>query len=471
MQESPEKYRLSVLKRSIIAISSVVLVEVIIGTVIGSLAILSDGLHALLDALTTIVLLFATRASIKPPDEEHMYGHEKFDSLGGLVGGLVLIGAAILIMFEAILRVIGNKSYINHNLEFAGFIAVGYTLCIDFYRVRTFGKTSKGESSTMKVGLYDAVADLGSTIIALAGFGLAATGIYFGDALASMFLSVMLSYLSVRLIWSSGMELSDATSKDVADKVRKEILSTKGVYNYKNLKMRKAGGKTFVRVTIQVPEFLNLEEAHGLTNEIEEKLKKILGNAETSIHIEPPETQTDTQKLVEEIATKVEGVIEAHEITAAYTKGKLYVTLHTQVDPKLSVQQTHDIAETIENEIFGTVKDVENVTVHIEPYTRESKKGLTVNESEINEIICKMAEDFQQAFKIRRILTYVANKKRYINIDVYFTKQISIEDAHSVASKIEERIREHFEDTIVTVHAEPEPTRTQTKASQQKQEH
>lgn len=468
MQESPEKYRLSTLKKSIIAISSVVLVEVIIGTIIGSLAILSDGLHALLDALTTIVLFFATRISIKPPDEEHMYGHEKFDSLGGLVGGLVLVGAAILIMFEAILRIIRNKSYINHNLEFAGFIAIAYTLFIDFYRVGTFSKRRKGESSTMKAGLYDAIADLGSTIIALAGFGLAASGIYFGDALASIFLSVMLSYLSVRLIWSSGMELSDATSKGVADKVRKEILTTKGVYGYKNLKIRKAGGKTFVRVTIQVPEFLNLEEAHDLSNEIEEKFKKILGNAEASIHIEPPETQTDTQKLVEEIATKVKGVIEAHEITAAYTEGKLYITLHAQVNPKLSVQETHDIAETIENEIFGTVKDVENVTVHIEPYIRESRKGLKANESEINDIIRKTAEDYQRAFKVRRILTYVANKKRYINIDGYFTKQISLEDAHSIASQIEEKIREHFEDTVVTVHMEPEPTKTQMKDSQQK---
>ena len=77
MQGSAESdYKLRTLKRSTVAISTVVFVELILGLAVNSLAIISDGLHATLDAVTTLTLFIVTRASLKPPDEEHMYGHE-----------------------------------------------------------------------------------------------------------------------------------------------------------------------------------------------------------------------------------------------------------------------------------------------------------------------------------------------------------------------------------------------------------
>ena len=456
MQTSVENdYKLKVLKNSTIAISSVVLVEAFLGLAVGSLAILSDGLHAMLDALTTVGLLVATRASFKPPDEEHMYGHEKFESLGGLTGGIVLIGTAIWIMYQSISKIIENKPYINLEFELAGFLAIGYTFCVDFFRVGTFRKAVKSESSTVKAGLYHAVADLGSTFIALLGFGFATQGFYSGDSIASMILSVFLAYLSVKLVWSSGIELSDAISRDVADKVRKEILGTRGVGKCENLRVRRAGAKTFIEATVKVPEYMGLDEAHALASKIEANIKNSLENADITIHIEPLKAEMRTEKLVEKLAAEVEGVKETHGINMVYTKGKLYITLHARVDPKLSVQEAHEIAEKIERKINERISEVENVTVHIEPFDVKIQKGSEVNESEIRKIIHETAKNYRQALRIKRIVTYVADKKRYINIDYGFTSQISIKDAHKIASQIERNVKKHFAETTVTIHMEP----------------
>jgi divalent metal cation (Fe/Co/Zn/Cd) transporter len=73
----------------------------------------------------------------------------------------------------------------------------------------------------------------------------------------------------------------------------------------------------------------------------------------------------------------------------------------------------------------------------------------------VRSIVQKTAENFQQAFRVKGILTYTSGNKRYINIDCALTKQVSIEDAHAIASQIEENIREHFAETTVTVHMEP----------------
>ena len=454
MQGSRESnYKLNALKISAIAIFSVVIVEVSVGFFVNSLAILSDGLHALLDAVSTIMLFFAVRASIKPPDEEHTYGHEKFETIGGLIGGIVLIAVAFLIFYEAALRLIVPQQ-IHQNVELAGFIAIAYALFVASLRVTVFRKTQHIESPSMKAGLYDAISDLSSTLLALLGFGLATLGFYYGDALASIFLGVMLSYLSVKLVKFSVMELSDTASKELVQKTRKVILSHEGIVKNENLKVRKVSSKIFIDASVQVPSHMPLEEAHSLVSRIEADLKQALGNVDATIHIEPSEKEKKMDRLVEKLAT-VEGVKEVHEISTIYTGGKLYITLHAYVDPELSVEEAHKIAETIERRMHTEIKPLENVTVHVEP-SGVAVPAIEVDEAQLRRVVYDVAKGIAGNLRIKRIVTYVAEGKRYINIDCCFTKQVPIKEAHNIASQVEKETKEHFASSVVTVHIEPE---------------
>ncbi len=454
MQGSDEgKYKLKALKIAAVAIFSVVIVEVSIGLFVNSLAILSDGLHALLDVVSTIMLFFAVRASIKPPDEEHTYGHEKFETIGGLIGGIVLIAVAFLIFYEAAIRLIMN-THIHTSVEFVGFIAIGYALFIASLRVTVFRKSQHIESPSMKIGFYDAVSDLSSTLLALVGFGLATLGFYYGDALASIFLGVMLTYLSVKLVRFSVMELSDTASKDLVQKTRKVILSREGIVKIENLKVRNVGSKIFIDASVQVPSHMPLEEAHSLVSTIEADLKQTLGNVDATIHIEPSEKETKMDQLVEQLAT-VEGVKEVHEISTIYTGGKFYITLHAYVDPELSVEEAHKIAENIERRMKAEIKPLENVTVHIEP-AGIAVPAAEVNETQLSKVIYEVARGIGGNLQIKRIVTYSAEGKRYINIDCCFTKQIHIKEAHRIASQVEKETKERFANAVVTVHIEPE---------------
>ncbi|MGE5188039.1 MAG: cation-efflux pump, partial [Betaproteobacteria bacterium] len=355
MQVSSDgKNKLKALKISAVAIFSVVIVEVTIGTVVNSLAIVSDGLHALLDALSSVMLFFAVRAALKPPDEEHTYGHEKFETIGGLIGGIVLIAVAVLIFYEAAVRLIGNAT-INEGMQFTGFIGIGYALFVSCLRVTVFRKFNHSESPSMKAGLYDAISDFGSTVIALLGFGLATLGFATGDAFASLFLGGMLSYLSFKLAKASIMELSDSASKELVQKTKKAIMSCDGVIKTRSLKVRKVGSKTFIEASVQVPNLMSLEESHVLASKIEACLKSTLGNVDPTIHVEPTDQARKMDELVKKLAT-VDGVKEVHEISANHVDGKLYITLHAYVNPDLSVEEAHKIAETIERRIHSEIK-------------------------------------------------------------------------------------------------------------------
>ena len=448
--------KLKILTISTVAITSVVLVELILGFIVGSLAILSDGAHALLDALSTFVLLIATKASLKPPDEEHMYGHEKIESVGGLIGGIILFVTALFLLTQSVSRLFEGKAHLVLEWELAGFIAIGYTFCIDILRVSLLHKAGE-ESLTVKAGFYHALADLGSTLIALFGFGVATLGFFQADALASLVLSLIISYLSFKIVWSSGLDLSDAIPKKIAEKVRKEILDTKGVYKCENLRVRQAGAKTFVEASVKVSENISLEEAHEIAEKVEENVKNYLGDTAVTIHVEPLKTKVQTENLVKKVATEIEGVNEIHKVVAVSKNGKLYITLHARVNPKISVQKAHEIAEKIEDKIGENISNVENVSVHIEPLKTETRKHLErIDENKIKKTIQKTLKNFPQALRCERILTYIDDKKRYITVDCSFLSQISIENAHKIASQIEKNLKKQFAETIVTVHIEPE---------------
>jgi cation diffusion facilitator family transporter len=453
MQEPSEgQAKLRALRISGIAIFSVVLVEVTIGLLVNSLAIVSDGLHALLDALTSVMLFFAVRASLKPADEDHRYGHEKFEAIGGLVGGIILIAVACIIFYEAALRLISNAQLVG-GIEYAGFIAIAYAMCIAALRVTVFRKNHNSESQSMKAGLYDAISDLGSTIIALLGFALALLGFGGADAFASIFLGCMLTYLSIKLAKASVLELSDTASKDIVEKTQKAIMSCQGVLTTQNLKVRKVSSKIFVEASVQVPNGMSLEDAHALSSRVELCLKEAFGNVDATIHIEPKDKDNQLKDQIQRLAT-IEGVKQIHEISTNYVKGKLFITLHGYVDPLLSVEEAHRLAEAIEGKLRGEIRLVENVTVHLEP------EGVAIPAEQVDDLrvqktVYEIARYVAGNLQVKRVVTYIASAKRYINIDCCFTKDVPIKEAHHLASLLEKETKDHFASAVVTVHIEP----------------
>ncbi len=446
------------LQLSLVAIASVVVFEGVVGFVTNSLAILSDAAHAAFDTITTLILLVTTGLSLKPPDEEHLYGHGKIEPIGGLVGGIALIGLAILLFYEAATRIklvseIGQV--VRHDV--IGFGAVGYTLAVDFFRMGTTWSVS-GSSVTVKASFYHALSDFASTIIALVGFGVTYVG---GDdridAAASIVLSFLLVYLTVGLIRGSAAELSDQISKKVVSDIRKEILDTKGVLVCKDLKVRKVGDRTYVETTICVPSSMGLAQAHDVASRLEARINRLYDQSSVTVHIEPVGAEKTVEKRIESLATVVDGVRGVHDLSNVYSGGKLFITLHALVDPDMPLEKAHTIAEKIEQNLKKEISDIENVTVHIEPYARKVHREFAVKDTQMQRMIKEIVASHSSIRSVRRVVTYVSEKRRYINIDCSFDKGVSVKAMHDTVSHIESEIKRRFREAIVTIHAEPAP--------------
>jgi cation diffusion facilitator family transporter len=282
--------KLRVLQISFVAIVSVVLVEGVIGFVANSLAILSDAMHASFDVVTTVILVLTTRMALKPPDEEHTYGHAKIESIGGMIGGISLAALAIVLFYEALLRLTTGPVFVR-NPEGIGFIAIFYTLCVDVFRItitRRVMSNENQESPTVKASFYDALGDFVSTIIAFLGFGLAVLAdITRADAFASILLSLFLIYLSTRLLRSSFSDLTDSVPKKLAEEIKQHVIGVEGVKSCKELKVRRLGGKNYIELTVTASGKMSLKEAHDLTVKIEKNITQAFGEGSVTIHVEP----------------------------------------------------------------------------------------------------------------------------------------------------------------------------------------
>jgi cation diffusion facilitator family transporter len=449
--------KIRALKLSFIAIASVVVFEGAVGLVTNSLAILGDAAHALFDTITTLILLVTTRLALKPPDEEHLYGHGKIEPIGGLIGGIALIGLAGFLFYEAAMRILSGAQTVQHVP--VGFVAVGFTLAVDFFRIGTLW--GKGNSSqTVRANFYHAISDFASTIIALLGFGLT----YFLpftddriDASASIVLAFLLVYLTIGLIRSSGLELSDAISKQVVADIRKGIQGTEGVSSCKDLKVRKVGDKTFVETTVCVPDSMDLAEAHGVASRIESNIVQSHGESVVTVHIEPLGEGKSIKKEIEATVMKAEGVREVHSVSSVFSKGKLYITLHILVKPQLSVEEAHNIAENVEKKLRAEIPDVENVTVHAEPDVPKLSQRFAAEEEQVRQFARQIAKRYPDIRRLNRIVTYADENRMFINIDCSVDKSLPVEIVHNTVSHVEAEIRRKFKDAVVTIHVEPSP--------------
>ena len=440
-----------VLSLSLLAISSVMFVETTVGLLVGSLALLSDAVHAALDVITTLILLLTTRWSLKPPDEEHLYGHAKIESIGGLVGGVILVVLSAVIIIEAGFRLWTGPIPIHPGI--IGFGAVFYTLLIDLFRIRILSK--KSSSVTVKADLLHALSDFSSTVIALIGISLASIGFYSGDVMASLVLGGLLIFLSARLIRTASLDLTDAVPRTLVERVRRELETSRDISGFKGLMMRRVGSRTYVDVAVNVPEYVTVEDAHSVASKLESNIGNVLGDSSVLIHVEPVFRKVPLDLRIKKTSMNIEGVRDVHNINIHHTSSGPYVTLHIQVDPKASLSQAHIIAEQVEAALTRELA-VKEATIHIESFEPETSWGRIVHDPRMSDTIDRLVKRHRSIRKVSKTILYVAENRLHINVSCSFRKEISVERLHDIITTIEDELRRRFEGASVTIHAEPD---------------
>ena len=445
--------RTKVLKISLVAIFSAFLVELIFGLVSNSLGLITDSIHALLDSVVTLILLLAARMAIKPPDEEHTYGHGKIESLGGLIGGIAIFLIAIFFIYESIHRLQSPPPSIFPGI----FAIVGglYTIGIDIFRIILLKRSiAKIGGTTLKADFYHAFMDLGSTLVAIVGIILVTYGFYSGDFIAALILGGLLVILSLKLIYKTAQDLTDIISPDLVKRVRTIITNTENVKDVGAILMRKSGDTIFADITISIRGDTSFDKAHEISSKVEKNIKNEISNSSITIHFEPTWENVPLDAKIFDMVKNIQGVKGVHNVSTHKSKGKTYSNLHVMVDREMNLYSAHKISEIVEEKIQENIPEIEHVTIHLEPFIIVPE-NFNLEDKVTEEKIRDILKKYSEIKKIGRIISLNFENILKIDIDCSFDKDLSIEKVHDLTSEIEHLIRNEIQNAVITIHPEP----------------
>jgi len=445
--------RTKVLQISLLAIFSAFLVELVFGLVSNSLGLITDSIHALLDSVVTLILLLAARLAIKPPDEEHTYGHGKIESLGGLIGGIAIFLIAIFFIYESIHRLQSPPPSIFPGI----FAIIGglYTIGVDIFRIILLKRSiAKIGGTTLKADFYHAFMDLGSTLVAIVGIVLVTYGFYSGDFIAALILGSLLVGLSLKLIYKTAQELTDIISPELVKKVRTITTDTQDVIDAGAILMRRSGDTIFADVTISIRGDTSFDKAHEISSRVEKNIKNEILNSSITIHFEPTWKNVPLDAKIYDIVKNIDGVKEVHNVITHKSMGKIYSNLHVLVDREINLELAHKISERVEEKIQERLPEIEHATIHLEPFLA-IPENFNLEDKIAEEKIKDILNEYSEIKKIGRIISLNFKNILKIDIDCSFDKDLSIEKVHDLTSEIEHLIRAEIKNAVITIHPEP----------------
>ncbi len=276
-----------VLIRVLLLNLAVALAKIGFGYFSGAVSVLSDGFHSLIDASSNVVGLIGIRAASQPPDEDHPYGHRKYET----VASTLFMGFTALVVLEVLRNaynhLTGGSS--AHAITGASFGVMVVTVAVNLFVIWYETREAKRLSSEML--LADAMqtrADVWSSLTVIAALFGARVGFPLLDPLAALVVAGFIGYGGYQIFRATTGILSDRVA--MADKdVEQVVMSVPGVLGCHHIRTRGSEDHVFVDLHVWLPADMRLDEAHHISHVVKDKLMARyprIGDA--IIHIEPP---------------------------------------------------------------------------------------------------------------------------------------------------------------------------------------
>jgi len=285
-----EHYRRGVSRVLILTLGlnlAVVAAKLTAGILASSLSVIGDALHSSADSLNNIVALFIVRIASAAPDDEHPYGHHKFESLGAFgIAGFLLV-TAFEVASSAAKRVLGWESS-QVEVSVLTLAALLATVAVNIFvwayesrRARQLG------SSILLADSNHTLSDIYVSLSILAGLLLLYFDIADLDAYLALVVSGVIAFAAYQIFSRTVPVLVDRSPfpRGFIDEI---VRATPGVESVHDIMSRGVPGKAFITMHLAVtPQ--NIHDAHAVTEEVERRLEDKLGACEVTIHVEPPD--------------------------------------------------------------------------------------------------------------------------------------------------------------------------------------
>lgn len=261
----------------------------IIGGLLGnSFALVTDGIHSLTDAISDIFVLVMHRIGRSAPDEEHPWGHGRFETVGTIAMGILFFTTAGILIFDSAQKLI-EPSTVEIPAASTILIAMLSVAGKEWVFHYTMNVAQKLNSSLLKANAWHSRSDAFSSIAVVVGISGALLGYPWMDTLAAIVVALIIAKVGWELCADALRELVDTqVPKQRRDQIETEILNVSGIIGINNLRSRSSGGKIILELSLLVDPNITVSEGHAIGDTVSKALTGQFSDiADVIVHIDP----------------------------------------------------------------------------------------------------------------------------------------------------------------------------------------
>lgn len=272
---------------SILSNTLLVALKFIVGFYTGAMSLISEAMHSSVDLLAALIAFWAVHKSSVPPDTEHDYGHGKYENISSAIEALLIVGAAIGIIYEAAEKL--NMESAPQFLEY-GIAIMGGSMILNYFVSRRLMEVAKktGSQALEADGLH-LRADMWTSAGVLAGLlGMQLTGWYWLDPAIAIFVACIIFHAGWGMVTESTKELTDTSlPPEDEERIGAIFMQRKEVLGYHCLRTRKSGSYKLLDVHLLFDENMTLAKVHAICDDLEKQIHAAFGTFDVLIHPEP----------------------------------------------------------------------------------------------------------------------------------------------------------------------------------------
>ncbi len=427
------------------------------GYATGSLALISDAAHSLVDVVATTLTFLAIRAAHRPADDEHHFGHGKFESLAALVETAFLFILSGAVAFEGLRRLTTGEGEVTPNRWAVAVLVVA--IVVDAWRWWVLTRTAKATNSeALAADALHFSSDLVNSVLVLAALGAAAYGFPQADALVAVGVSVFIAVAGFRLARRTVGSLLDAAPKGMADQARTAIASASGVVSVDEVRLRQAGGAILGEATIGVSRTLPQEDVLAIKERVAEAIAGLAPDARLTVTTRP--VALDDETILERVMLiAARRRLAVHHITIQNVGGRLSISADIEIDGQTSMGNAHAVADDFEGALRDEFGHRTEVETHLEPLEVARLEGREAEATLVARIATAIAGHARAGgtvTDVHSVRVRATPSGLVVNYHCRVPGDMTVDEAHRCVDEIDRLTRIELPDiTRIVGHAEP----------------
>jgi cation diffusion facilitator family transporter len=428
----------------------------------GSLAVLSEMLHSSLDLVAAVITYLSVRVADKPADADHLYGHAKVESFSAFVETALLVMTAVYVIYEAIRRLFLGEVHLKPSITAIAILAVA--MGIDLLRARSLTRAfKKYPSEALEADALHFSTDVWSTFVVILGITGAWLGLKFHlpwleylDAVAALAVSGVILWIGARLAKKTSEALLDVAPSGLRERIEDAVRGMEGVLSADRVRVRRAGQRHFVDVTISVPRTASLEQAHATSEAVERRIAQIVP-ADVVVHMEPRARRNEHPLETIRAIAQRRG-LAVHELSAHMFEGRLFIELHLEVDEASNLSEAHRTATEFEDEIRQVTDHNALVNIHIEPLRKAIASAEEMRDlgRSVQDFLNSLQSEYNEVLDCHDVHVRSVDHKILVSCHCLMHGGLKITEVHDISAALEDRVKETFPQiSSVTIHPEP----------------